>query len=50
MKHEITIKPAITPEDRHNIEDALKELGYNVTGGGQFIDGSQTDISINDEE
>jgi hypothetical protein len=50
MKYEIIIKPAVTPENRHEIEKALKNLGYNVTGGGQFINMSQSDISFNDEK
>ena len=48
----LTIKPAIDPGERHKLQDALKKLGYDVSGGGQMVDGSQSDISFRgkDEE
>jgi len=46
MKYFLEIKPAIKPEDRHKIEDALKMAGYDVHGGGQMVDGSSCDISF----
>jgi hypothetical protein len=42
----LEIKPAIPPEHRHKIEDVLKELGYDVKGGGQMVDGSLSDITF----
>ena len=48
-KHILTIKPAIPPEDRHKLEDALKQLDYDVWGGGQMVDGSECDISFDKE-
>ena len=42
----LTIKPAIEPLARHDIEDALKALGYICTGGGTQADGSSCDISF----
>lgn len=50
MKHILTIKPAILPEKRHEIQDALKKLGYKVNGGGTHTDGSECDISFEDKE
>ena len=49
MKFFLEIKPAIKPEDRHKIEDALKTAGYDVHGGGQMIDGSSSDVSFSKE-
>ena len=48
-KHKLTIKPAIEPEDRHYIEKALKKMGYSVHGGGQYVDGSASDISFDEK-
>jgi len=48
-KFNLKIKPAIPPEDRHKIEDALKESGYSVWGGGQTVDGSECDITFDKE-
>ena len=42
----LTIKPALEPGKRHKIQDALEELGYHVSGGGQMVDGSECDISF----
>ena len=49
MKYTLTITPAIRPEQRHVIENALKELGYEVTGGGTHTDMHECDISFNDD-
>lgn len=45
-QYKLTIKPAIFPAERHKLQDALKELGYNVTGGGTHTDMSECDISF----
>lgn len=50
MKHILTIKPAIPPEDRHKIEKVLKEMGYDWHGGGQMMDGSESDISFDSKD
>jgi len=50
MKYFLEIRPAIKPEDRHKIEDALKTAGYNVHGGGQMINWSSCDVSFSDPE
>ena len=49
MKHHLTITPAIPPEQRHKIEDLLKELGYEITGGGTHTDMHECDISFNND-
>ena len=46
----MTIKPALKPEDRHRIQDKLKELGYRVIGGGTCTDMSECDISFEKRE
>ena len=46
MKYTLEVSPAIPPEIRHKIEDALKEQGYKIIGGGQYTDGSKSDISF----
>ena len=46
MRYKLIIEPAIPPENRHKIQDALKKLGYTVHGGGTCTDGSQCDISF----
>jgi len=46
MKHNLTIRPAIPPVHRHEIEHVLTKLGYKWIGGGQMIDGSESDISF----
>lgn len=48
MIHKLTITPAIKPEERHKIEDILKEMGYHVIGGGTDMDMSECDISFED--
>ncbi len=44
--YKLTIEPAILPEDRHKIEDALKESGYHVSGGGTNLQDSISDITF----
>ena len=34
IRFKFVITPAIPPEERHQIQDALKKLGYKITGGG----------------
>lgn len=48
MKHVLKITPAIKPEKRHEIEDALKDCGFDVMGGGQATDGGFSDITFFD--
>ena len=50
MKFLLEIKPAIPSKDRHVIEDALKKLGYHMSGGGQMVDKSSSDISFSSPE
>lgn len=50
MKHTLVIKPAILPVERHKIEDILKELGYEIHGGGTDTDLSSCDITFSREE
>ena len=50
MRHSLTIKPAIPPEQRHEIEDVLEKMGYHVIGGGSHTDMSKCDISFNDHD
>ncbi len=45
-KYSMTIEPAIVPQERHKIENALRSLGYKVLGGGTMLDGSFCDISF----
>ena len=42
----LKITPAIPVEFRHEIEDLLKSKGYIIMRGGQFIDGSESDITF----
>jgi hypothetical protein len=50
MKHRLIITPAVRVTTRHKIEDALKDDGYHVSGGGTHTDGSKSDISFEDEQ
>ena len=50
MKHKLKIKPAIPPEERHQIEAVLKSMGYKVSGGGTDVDMSACDISFEEDE
>jgi len=45
-KYSLTIKPAIPTEHRHKLEDTLKQLNYNIIGGGTHTDNSECDISF----
>ena len=58
MKYKLEIKPAISPEKRHKIEDVLRAMGYVIIGGGtdlgrqpyrRLIDVSVCDISFEDK-
>ena len=42
----LTIAPAIYPENRHQIEDCLKKMGYKIRGGGTAADLTSCDISF----
>lgn len=44
--YKLIIKPAIKPEERHQIEDSLRKLGFTILGGGTHTDGSECDISF----
>lgn len=49
MKYILTIKPAIPPEVRHQLEDTLKKVGYLIWGSGQYVNGEECDISFDDK-
>ena len=49
-KFKLEIKPAIPPEERHKIQDVLKSMGYNISGGGTDADMSACDISFSDKK
>lgn len=42
----LTIQPAISPKERHLIEDVLKKMGYTVWAGGTLTDMSGCDIAF----
>ena len=44
--YSLTIKPAISPKERHKIEVVIEEMGYNFIGGGTNTDMSECDISF----
>ena len=46
MEYKLEIRPALVPEERHKIQDVLENLGYDVCGGGQNVDGSVCDITF----
>ena len=46
IKYELRVKPALPVQDRHMLEDVLKNVGYNVWGGGTHTDGSSCDITF----
>ena len=50
MNHRLTITPGIPPGHRHGIEDVLKTFGYFIVGGGQMINGAESDISFDDSK
>ena len=37
MTHTLQIKPAITPELRHKIQDLLEKEGFSIHGGGTLL-------------
>lgn len=41
---DIRIRPGIAPDARHQLEDAIANLGLDIAGGGGFDDGSESDI------
>lgn len=45
-KYSLVVKPAISPEERHKIEDTLKALGYKVWAGGTATNMSECDVSF----
>ena len=50
QKYSLVITPMVRPEERHKIEDVLKESGYHVIGGGTHTDLSSCDISFERKE
>ena len=46
IQYVLTIRPAIFPRERHQLENTLKSMGYHVMGGGSCVDGSECDISF----
>lgn len=48
-RYRLKIKPAIVPEERHEIEEALKDMGYIIIGGGTHTDMSACDITFDGE-
>lgn len=50
LRFKMRIEPAIPTKDRHELETTLKMLGYRLTGGGQDVNGSASDISFNLKE
>lgn len=50
MRYIMEIKPALVPEERHQIQDCLELLGYRVSGGGTTADMSCCDISFDNTE
>ena len=51
-KHTMIIRPGLPIKERHDIEEYLEAKGYDIKGGGQYIDLSQSDITFefNDEK
>lgn len=47
-RYKLTIVPAIDIKIRHKIQDFLSSEGYNVSGGGQYVDGSACDITFSE--
>ena len=45
-RYRLVITPALEPLERHKIEKALTQLGYNVWAGGTVMDMSECDISF----
>ena len=50
MDFRLKIEPAIMPEDRHRVEDVLKEAGFNAHGGGTDTDMSACDVTFSKKE
>ncbi len=50
VKYKLEITPAIEVSKRHKLQDCLKALGFNVTGGGTHTDLSACDITFEDDE
>ncbi len=48
MKYTMTIAPAISSEERHEIEITLKKLNFTVSGGTIWMDKSKCDITFED--
>jgi len=46
QRYSLVIRPAIRPVERHMVEDALKDLGYKISGGGTATNMSECDISF----
>ena len=46
MKYTLTIKPALTVEERHKVENVLIDMGYSVWAGGTHADMSACDIAF----
>lgn len=44
--HTLTIRPAIYPDKRHQIEDCLKKMGFKIRGGGTDTNLTSCDISF----
>lgn len=50
MDFKLTIAPAIAPKTRHEIEAVLTAHGYDVHGGGTYIDMSECDITFSRDD
>lgn len=46
MNYNLSIRPGVSVEDRHFLEDEISALGIEVYGGGSMVDGSESDITI----
>ena len=46
MKYTLTISPAISPDERHKVENVLTDMGYSVWAGGTHTDMSACDIAF----
>jgi hypothetical protein len=45
-RYKVIIRPAVLPVLRHRIEDAVKRVGFKVTGGGTTMDMSECDFDM----
>lgn len=54
MEYSLSIKPGISPNARHRLEDKvdalLAQYGGETTGGGTMLDGSQSDLDFECEQ